>query len=776
MGELSIKVSEEVKSKILSQISEYKEDASHRLDSRIEDLSLFQSEFEMDIPELFNDSLKDGIIKLKEENIISPNFSHLLGYFFNCNDIELHLDEETKNYILEDLKSRGLDEDSLAGYQKKIFDNEFSVSALSNMYNFYNVLENASIPIEADAASVLLLEETGDNQEYWDKIKEGYVACKNLLNFNNLKEPHTDLMQLYNLGLIDEEHLLSYLGSLKFNPDLQKKQEHYLLSTVKGSCQQAVKEILNYKEIDLELKGVSKRTIEKLSDFFSRVEMLGDISLLDTETLESIYKEFNEISNEEWQGYLAQNPNCFLMHETAHPIKGKFNDPVISTSLITEDHYKTYGKTNRPGVGYIIKPKHISRASDHDVYVINSKKDLYSQRARLIVDFPQIVHEGMRERNEFSEIVIDDFEIESVVTLYSNIEQDVLQEYSSAQNGIPIMIRGRNSQLMSMEENQKLDALCKGIEQSSRSTINTARATYAYAQTEENKFIKLAKYLGLDYECDGIDRTHISAIINQLENKSEAMTQNMYKVTDSEKVEDIRNGVEDIEDLVSKACETTKNTYTQELKSEFISSYEAKIQQLITGSKIEKLKAEKSDIANKRVSIIGKLLGKEKLKMAQLEKFNKKMEIQRLRTYARGFRDFSTTEEKGIMTTEMEEFTKLLENKPEFAEIAKEVKGIFERVTAQENQNAQLVPKPPKVSIRKQLKSVELENEMLSGEIRTIKIKDAEIKSKYVAKKIANTKSDALTQFEMVLQNAEKALHIEDERENNRVMQEDLAR
>ena len=66
----------------------------------------------------------------------------------------------------------------------------------------------------------------------------------------------------------------------------------------------------------------------------------------------------------------------------------------------------------------------------------------------------------------------------------------------------------------------------------------------------------------------------------------------MYKVKDSEKVEDIRNGVEDIEDLVSKTCETTKNTYSQELKSEFISSYEAKIQQLITGSKIEKLKAE----------------------------------------------------------------------------------------------------------------------------------------------------------------------------------------
>lgn len=776
MEELSIKVSEEVKNKILSQIGEYREFASDRLENESENLSSFQADFEMDISQLFNDNLKNGISKLQEKNIISLEFCHLLCGFFNCNDIELNLDEESKNHILKDLKSRGLDEDSLVRYQKKIFDNEFSVFELSNMYNFRNVLENATIPIDSDVASILLLDETGDKQEYWDKIKEGYIACENLLKFNKLKKPHTDLIQLYNLGLINEEHLVSYLGSLKFNPDLQEKQERYFLSAVKKSCQQAVEEILNYKGIDLESKGVSKRTIEKLSKFFSKIEELGDISLLDTGTLEGIYKEFNEISNEEWQDYLTKNPNSFLMHETAYPVKGKFRDPVISTSLITEDHYKTYGKTHRRGVGYIIKPKHISRASDHDVYVINSRKNVYSQKARLIVDFPQIVHEGMRERNEFSEIVIDDFEIESVVTLYSNVEQEVLQEYSSAQNGIPIMIRGFNKQLMSIEEYQYLDKQYDAIIQTSQSIPQTAKELYTQVQTEEDKFAKLAKYLGLDYELSGIDRTHISTIISHLENNSENMQRDMYKITDEDKIDEIRSKVECIEDLVSQACETTQSTYIKEMKSKFIGSYEAKIQQLITDSKIAKFKEGKTAVANQRVSIIGKLFGKEKLKEAQLVNLNKKMEIQRLRTYEKGFRDFSVDGEKGIMTPEIEEFIKLVESKPELENVAKEVKSIFASVIEQENQNNKIVPQNPKVSVRKQLKSIERENEMLSGEIRDIKVQDVKRKRGDVFTKIDNTKSNALIQLETILQNAEKSLHIENERDNDRIMQEVLDR
>ena len=376
----------------------------------------------------------------------------------------------------------------------------------------------------------------------------------------------------------------------------------------------------------------------------------------------------------------------------------------------------------------------------------------------------------------YSEVVIDDFEIESVITLCSGVDSEVLKEYSEAQGGIPIKVQGYNNKLMTMEEYQNLTNQYKSINQNANSVSQNARETYLYAQEKENAIIKLAKYLGLDYASSGIDRTHISTIINQLENKSETMIQGMYKVTDSEKLEDTRRGVEGIEDLVSQACETTKNTYTEELQDEFISSYEAKIQQLITDSKIQKLYFEQLELSSQRVSIIGKLLGKEKLREAMLDNLNKKMELQELRTYARGFRDFSGTEEKGIMTPEIEKFIKLLESKPELSDMAKKAKEIFERVIEQENQNTQLVPQSSKLSVRKQLKSVEQENEMLSNEIRDIKVQDTERKRGDVAKKICNTRSDALTQFEMILQSAEKALHIENDRENDKVMQEDLIR
>ena len=128
------------------------------------------------------------------------------------------------------------------------------------------------------------------------------------------------------------------------------------------------------------------------------------------------------------------------------------------------------------------------------------------------------------------------------------------------------------------------------------------------------------------------------------------------------------------------------------------------------------------------------------------------------------------------MTPEKEEFIKLLESKPEFENVAKEVKAIFESVIEQENKNNKMIPQNSKVSIRKQLKSIEQENEVLSGEIRDIKVQDAERKRDNVFSKIDNTKSNALIQFETILQNAERSLRIENGRDNARVMQEVLDR
>lgn len=56
------------------------------------------------------------------------------------------------------------------------------------------------------------------------------------------------------------------------------------------------------------------------------------------------------------------------------------------------------------------------------------------------------------------------------------------------------------------------------------------------------------------------------------------------------------------------------------------------------------------------------------------------------------------------------------------------------------------------------------------------KAQDAESKRGNVFSKIDNTKSNTLIQFKTILQNAERALHIEYEKENDRVKQEILDR
>lgn len=459
--------------------------------------------------------------------------------------------------------------------------------------------------------------------------------------------------------------------------------------------------------------------------------------------------------------YLAEYQKCNGDKNKIEELRQKYIIPVKSREL---DELKTYSiflldkfATN---IRHVDAEYNLS-SQEYTDNIIVDKKD--GTKIKLSRDrLANFVQEELKDTNWGS--------------MYEEIQKyEVLKNFIS-QGGLPIKVQGYNNELMVMEQYQNLTNHYATIIQTSQSIPQTAKELYTQVQTEEDKFAKLAKYLGLDYELSGIDRTHISTIISHLENNSENMQRDMYKITDEDKIDEIRSKVECIEDLVSQACETTQSTYIKEMKSKFIGSYEAKIQQLITDSKIAKFKEGKTAVANQRVSIIGKLFGKEKLKEAQLVNLNKKMEIQRLRTYEKGFRDFSVDGEKGIMTPEIEEFIKLVESKPELENVAKEVKSIFASVIEQENQNNKIVPQNPKVSIRKQLKSIERENEMLSGEIRDIKVQDVKRKRGDVFTKIDNTKSNALIQLETILQNAEKSLHIENERDNDRIMQEVLDR
>lgn len=127
MEELSIKVSEEVKNKILAQISNKKEYSNKILKTESARLESFQTSLDMSVSELFNENFERGVRILQEESTLSPEFSHLLCRFFDCSDIELNLDEDTKLYIFHDLQSRSADEEKIAIFKKWIFNDGFSM-------------------------------------------------------------------------------------------------------------------------------------------------------------------------------------------------------------------------------------------------------------------------------------------------------------------------------------------------------------------------------------------------------------------------------------------------------------------------------------------------------------------------------------------------------------------------------------------------------------------------------------------------------------------------
>lgn len=72
---------------------------------------------------------------------------------------------------------------------------------------------------------------------------------------------------------------------------------------------------------------------------------------------------------------------------------------------------------------------------------------------------------------------------------------------------------------------------------------------------------------------------------------------------------------------------TIKTDYNTQLKEWFEKSFDIKVQELIKNSKILRLKQERSQVESEKISIIGKLLGKGKLKQTRLENIDLKVQL-----------------------------------------------------------------------------------------------------------------------------------------------------
>lgn len=163
------------------------------------------------------------------------------------------------------------------------------------------------------------------------------------------------------------------------------------------------------------------------------------------------------------------------------------------------------------------------------------------------------------------------------------------------------------------------------LEQHITSIPSNVETTYYELKQEEIKFSSLASKLGLNYSITKTNDINIYASIQQIKSNIQRIGEQVMKVNEPAKLEKVSGVLQEL-DILSQDG-TIKMDYSAELMETFEKSLDAKVQELIKNSKISKLEQEREQVEAEKISIIGKILGKGKLKQARLDNIDLKIKL-----------------------------------------------------------------------------------------------------------------------------------------------------
>lgn len=148
---------------------------------------------------------------------------------------------------------------------------------------------------------------------------------------------------------------------------------------------------------------------------------------------------------------------------------------------------------------------------------------------------------------------------------------------------------------------------------------------YYELKQEEIKFSDLARKLGLSYSITRTDDTNMLSGIEQIKRNMQKINEQIQGVDDPKKLDKVSGVLQELNTLAQDG--TIKTEHSAELKEAFEKSFDAKVQELIKSSKISRLEEERGRVESEKVSIIGNLFGKGKLKRAKLDNIDLKMQL-----------------------------------------------------------------------------------------------------------------------------------------------------
>ena len=273
------------------------------------------------------------------------------------------------------------------------------------------------------------------------------------------------------------------------------------------------------------------------------------------------------------------------------------------------------------------------------------------------------------------------------------------------------------------------------IGQTIQTIPENVETTYYELQQEEMKFTGIAKKLGLQFSVTKTGDTNIYANIENIKANMQRISEQVQQVDDISKLDKVAGVLEELETLSNDG--TIKTEYSAQLKDTFEKSFDDKVQEMIKSSKLDRLDAERSQIESERISIIGKIFGKGKLKQARLDNIDLKKqlllsEIPKEKT-SYSIEDslsdlytYSQCELGKVLTPEMKDFLTVVKTDSNLRGMInnEQLKGQFQEKVSQypsQSQTQMITNNDRNMSNRQQASLLQVQNATMSRQIQSNK-------------------------------------------------------
>lgn len=253
-------------------------------------------------------------------------------------------------------------------------------------------------------------------------------------------------------------------------------QKIHFLQNLRERATVAISSINSIDEHEIEIP-LEDRT--KLRELGEDLDGLLSQTKTDEQSIQRIIQLYNVEASKIWNSYLSnenQQPRWLVHNLSRGAFEGDFDKKYMSASLVTSKTMGLFSESNGNNFGFIIKPKNIISASEHDTFtnnshVINEYMETFQHGNTPPIKLPWEIEEKCVEqtiencgemlnydnRTVYSEIVVDEFEIEAMY-YRSNGEGDLAPNYETAKR----MAEERGVELKELDISKARDA--QGLE------------------------------------------------------------------------------------------------------------------------------------------------------------------------------------------------------------------------------------------------------------------------------------------------------------------------